>query len=91
MAQFVRNTNSEILSLVTVLFEQLIPFNRYLGMKARKVEEGLVELEVPFRKEFIGNPALPALHGGVVSALLDTAGVLYEQSRAGHKRAAPDE
>ncbi len=62
------------LDLVTVLFEQLIPFNRFLGMKARKVEEGLVELEVPFKEEFIGNPALPALHGGVVSALLDTAG-----------------
>ena len=26
-----------------------------------------------------------------LTALLDTAGVLYEQSRAGHKRAAPDE
>jgi uncharacterized protein (TIGR00369 family) len=31
-------------------------------------------LEVPFRDGLVGDPVRPALHGGVISALLDTAG-----------------
>ena len=34
---------------------------------------GEVRIDLPYRKELIGNPILPALHGGVISALLDTA------------------
>jgi len=59
---------------ITTLFERIIPFNRFLGMKLHTLEEGLVILELPFREEFIGNPEVPALHGGVVSTLLDSAG-----------------
>ena len=59
---------------ISYFFEQKIPFNRFLGMEVRQFDSGLVQLEVPARKEFVGNPSLPALHGGVISALLDTAG-----------------
>jgi uncharacterized protein (TIGR00369 family) len=31
-------------------------------------------LELPFRPEFVGDPVRPALHGGIISALIDTAG-----------------
>ena len=50
------------------------PFFRFLGMSFNSVEVGRVEIEIPFRQELIGNPELPALHGGVISALLDTCG-----------------
>ncbi len=53
---------------------ELSPFLGFLGMEFESVEEGRVVMRVAFRRELIGNPELPALHGGVVSALLDTCG-----------------
>jgi uncharacterized protein (TIGR00369 family) len=54
--------------------EQGIPFNKVLGLKLRSLEKGRALLEVPFRDELVGDPFRPALHGGVLSALADTAG-----------------
>lgn len=56
------------------LMEELIPFNRMLGVQCTRVEHGFLRLEIPFRAELIGDPTRPALHGGVLSALADTAG-----------------
>jgi len=56
------------------LMEEEIPFNRTLGLHCTHAERGIVRLEVPFRDELIGDPLRPALHGGVLSALADTAG-----------------
>ncbi|HSO36382.1 MAG TPA: hotdog fold thioesterase [Labilithrix sp.] len=56
------------------VMEELIPFNRYLGVKLVETREGYARLEVPFRDELVGDPMRPALHGGVLSALADTAG-----------------
>lgn len=66
--------SSDFLHVIKTIFEEVIPFNRFLGVEVAEVEEGRVRLELPFRDEFIGNPEMPALHGGVVSMLLDTAG-----------------
>lgn len=60
--------------LIENFFQNVIPFNRFLGMKVTHMEKGLMQLSMEFRPEFIGNPVLPALHGGVISSLLDTAG-----------------
>jgi uncharacterized protein (TIGR00369 family) len=54
--------------------EQSIPFNRYLGMSVSELEDGRARIDIPFREEFIGDPGRPALHGGVISALVDTCG-----------------
>src|SRR3954469_9675135 len=51
-----------------------IPFNAVLGVRVITLEKGWARLEVPFRPELIGDPMRPALHGGVLSALADTAG-----------------
>jgi uncharacterized protein (TIGR00369 family) len=51
-----------------------IPFNRYLGMQVRDISEGRAVLSLPFKPEFIGDPIRPALHGGTISMLADTAG-----------------
>jgi uncharacterized protein (TIGR00369 family) len=56
------------------LMEEMIPFNRYLGVRVDAVRHGYVRLEIPFREELVGDPMRPALHGGVISALADTAG-----------------
>ncbi|MBK6513436.1 MAG: hotdog fold thioesterase [Polyangiaceae bacterium] len=58
------------------LAEEWIPFNRFLGVRAIRVLKGEVVLGVPYRDELIGDPLKKALHGGVISALADTAGGL---------------
>jgi uncharacterized protein (TIGR00369 family) len=56
------------------IFEEFIPFNRFLGMRATHIEAGLARIEIPFRDEFVGDPSRPAIHGGLLSTLADTAG-----------------
>jgi uncharacterized protein (TIGR00369 family) len=56
------------------LMEQDIPFNRFLGMRLLELREGYARIELPFRPELIGNPSRPAIHGGVLSTLVDTCG-----------------
>lgn len=60
--------------VLTHVMEELIPFNRFLGVKVTGLKKGFARLEVPFRDELVGDPLRPALHGGVISALADTAG-----------------
>ena len=54
--------------------ESEIPFNRELGIRVVELAPGRAVLEIPFRDGLVGDPARPALHGGVISALMDTAG-----------------
>jgi len=56
------------------VMEEMIPFNRYLGVRLTDARSGFARLEVPFRDELVGDPLRPALHGGVLSALADAAG-----------------
>jgi uncharacterized protein (TIGR00369 family) len=56
------------------MMESFIPFNAFLGVRVLRVDDKLVQLEVPFRPELVGDPIRPALHGGVLSALADAAG-----------------
>jgi len=55
-------------------FEVGIPFNRFLGMRLETLERGRCVLVLPWRDEFVGDSSRPAVHGGVISALIDTAG-----------------
>lgn len=55
-------------------FMQLIPFNQYLGMHIDELADGFARMSLPYRDEFMGDIARPALHGGVSSALIDTCG-----------------
>jgi uncharacterized protein (TIGR00369 family) len=55
-------------------FLAYIPFNVYLGIEITELVEGQVRMRLPFRPEFVGDPSRPALHGGVLSTLLDAVG-----------------
>ena len=59
---------------VIKFMEQQVPFNRYLGVQISEIRHGYVSMKLPFRDEFVGDPFRPALHGGVISTLLDTCG-----------------
>jgi len=56
------------------VMEDFIPFNRVLGVRVVAIEPGRAQLEIAFREELIGDPVRRAVHGGVISALADTAG-----------------
>jgi uncharacterized protein (TIGR00369 family) len=47
-----------------------VPYAQYLGVRAELKGDELT-LVLPFKQELIGNPMLPALHGGVVGALME--------------------
>ncbi|MBM4369591.1 MAG: hotdog fold thioesterase [Deltaproteobacteria bacterium] len=70
-------------ALLVKFFEEQIPFNLHLGMKVERLGEGGVRLRVPFADHLVGDPFRPALHGGVTSALADTAGGLAVFARVG--------
>lgn len=63
-------------STLIEFFENRIPFNKLLGIKIEALEPGHALLRTPYRDELIGDPARPALHGGVLSAMIDAAGGL---------------
>jgi len=52
-----------------------VPHCAWLGLTAR-IEDGAPILDMPFDPKLIGNPMLPALHGGVVGSLLETAAIV---------------
>ena len=59
----------EILRLV-----DQVPFNKLLGIQGESASSGRAVLLLPVRDDHLGDVRRPALHGGVVSALIDTAG-----------------
>src|SRR5271169_486950 len=59
---------------ILTMMEEHSPFNRLLGIKGEWIEPGRAVLLLPVREELIGDPRRPALHGGAISALADTAG-----------------
>ena len=52
-----------------------VPYCAWLGLSA-KLEGGKVVLEMPFDTKLVGNPIIPAIHGGVIGSLLETAAIV---------------
>lgn len=55
------------------LFES-VPYARFLGVQFELKGEELTAI-LPFKDNLIGNPMLPALHGGVVGAMMELTAV----------------
>lgn len=51
-----------------------IPYARFLGLESR-LEDDVLTVVMPFADRLIGNPLLPALHGGSTAALLELTAV----------------
>ncbi|MES2665013.1 MAG: PaaI family thioesterase [Pseudomonadota bacterium] len=54
-------------------FIEAIPHARALGMQLDQIGEGRAVIRMGYDPRFIGDPATGVIHGGAVSALMDTA------------------
>lgn len=67
-----------------------VPYVRWLGVTVDRHGDELTAV-LPFSDRLIGNPVLPALHGGVTAAFLETTAVLgLLWATLDGARAAPD-
>ena len=51
-------------------FLQRVPYIRFLGMRVEMAGDEMTAV-LPFAEHLVGNPMLPALHGGVIGAFLE--------------------
>ena len=54
-------------------FIESIPHSRKMGMRVVEIGDGKAVVEMPYDPALIGDPVTKVLHGGAVSALMDTA------------------
>lgn len=55
-------------------FIEAIPHCNALGMTLTEIGDGMAEITMPYDKRFVGDPVTGVMHGGAVSALMDTCG-----------------
>jgi uncharacterized protein (TIGR00369 family) len=61
---------------VKKIFEEMIVFNRILGLKITSIEPHQVKARIDMRDDLVGHYAYNRVHGGVISAGLDGLGGL---------------
>lgn len=55
-------------------FIEAIPFSRALGMRLDDIGNGVAVISMPWSDALVGDPKSRVIHGGAVSALMDTCG-----------------
>jgi uncharacterized protein (TIGR00369 family) len=55
-------------------FIEAIPHSRALGMRLVEIGDGVAAIEMDYDPRFVGDPRSGVIHGGAVSALMDTCG-----------------
>ena len=58
-----------------------IPYAKMLGIKAEFLEGGLL-LILPYKESNIGNPTLPALHGGAIGGFMEVCAMAELRRRS---------
>jgi len=53
-------------------FMEALPHSRELGLRLVQMGDGRAEIEMPYDTRLIGDPETGVIHGGAVSALMDT-------------------
>lgn len=55
-------------------FIETIPHARALGLEILSIQDGVAEIRMAYDPRLIGDPETGVVHGGAVSALMDTCG-----------------
>ena len=73
----------EFVSGLKAIFEEKIVFNKLLGLKITSLKAERVTARIDMRPELIGHYAHHRVHGGVISAGLDSIGALAVMAAIG--------
>ncbi|HIJ61797.1 MAG TPA: thioesterase family protein [Rhodospirillaceae bacterium] len=73
----------EFIAGLTEIFEEKVVFNKLLGVKVTSIRGDGVACRIDMRPELIGHFAYNRLHGGVISAALDSTGGLAVMAAIG--------
>ncbi|GAB5445354.1 PaaI family thioesterase [Gymnodinialimonas sp.] len=55
-------------------FMEELPFSKALQMEMEEMGDGHAVISMPYSEALVGDPATGVIHGGAVSALMDTCG-----------------
>ncbi|KAB0496737.1 PaaI family thioesterase [Pseudomonas vancouverensis] len=55
---------------------ELVPYAKLIGVECSRVGDELL-FKLPANKDNIGNPLLPAIHGGVIAGFMELAAALH--------------
>ena len=55
-------------------FINALPFAKALGLRLDAIGDGCAEISMAWDARFVGDPATGVIHGGAISALMDTCG-----------------
>jgi len=74
------------------IFEEMIVFNKLLGLKVVDIQPQQVLARIEMRPELVGHYLYNRLHGGVISAGMDNIGALAVMAAIGarHMNETPD-
>ncbi|MBI1407730.1 MAG: PaaI family thioesterase [Caulobacter sp.] len=64
---------------------QRIPYARFLGVRAELAGDEMTMI-LPFGEHIIGNPVLPAIHGGVLGAFMEMTALAQLSIKDGGER-----
>jgi uncharacterized protein (TIGR00369 family) len=53
-------------------FIEALPHSVMLGMEPQEMADGVATISMPYKDELVGDPVTGVIHGGAVSALMDT-------------------
>ena len=56
------------------VIDHMVPVHAFLGVTLKEAKLGYALLSLPFRPELVGDPRTNRWHGGIIAALLDSAG-----------------
>ena len=69
-----RGPNMTDIDKIAHAFISALPHAAALGMQITSIGDGVVVMTMPWDARFVGDPATGVLHGGAVSALMDSVG-----------------
>lgn len=64
----------EFIQRLKHVFEEMIAFNKVLGLHITSITPERVEAQIAMRPELVGHFSFNRIHGGVISAGLDAVG-----------------